>query len=226
MTVSLTTDLSGLRREIGAIRSRGSAGRREAVVVMAGDFVTSALAIANSIRDTNRYVNGWAQAGNAVGAGPFPVRPLRPSKYLAQARKALLEQIRKFDQWAATERREKGKVSKRTQNLQRRSREELGKLTSTSIVFGVRGGESNRNLRVSVRDKVYGGTGQIIELNGGPNGGQTIVLLHNKEAHSTIVEHNHKVRALAGARARAFGVRSVGQKYIREATAGTGAKVA
>lgn len=227
MPIKLTADLSKFKAELDLIARQGPGASREAVKVMGRDFIQEVEMI--SPRDTNRYVRGWLEAGTAAGVGNFPAPPVVPSRVGEKLKAFFLAQFEKWD-YIVRRNERSGRSDKWTRKaikLRDRAAEELAKYTETAIAVGVRVVDGRafsvgrgRNL-ATVRTKVYGGTGSITR-----NGHETIVLLHNLEAHASIVEYLYRIRARAGARARVFGVKSVSRKYFNEVVKGTEQKKA
>lgn len=103
--------------------------------------------------------------------------------------------------------------------------------TGTGFGFGTsRSGGPGKRRRTTVRDKIYGGEGQITTVIT-PFGHRTVMTLRNMEPHARIVEKRHQVAATAKALMRTSGVRGV-EKSTRDAirqrmkTAGVGRKAA
>lgn len=97
-------------------------------------------------------------------------------------------------------------------------RNELQKLISTPadavIAFNfMSAGKDGR--RLTVRNLIYGGDGRVVH---DPSpAGSTVVVLHNKEAHASLVEWRFKTLRLAGAGfVRELGLRRVGAEYLRD----------
>ena len=176
---SATLDITGLRRKIAAIR-RESPRALDEVDHRVADGVLSDVIIA-APRDTNRYVRGMAEAANAAGLGPFAVPALRPGKFAAEAKVRLEKQAAKWEaivrRYEATNREDKW--YRRAVKTRDRAREELAKWDPyATIIFGGKG----RKLEVTVRNKVYGGTGLRLVRDG-----RVVYILHNREAHASLV---------------------------------------
>lgn len=222
MPIKLKADLSKLAAELSLLAKQGPGASREAVKVMGRDFIEECIRL--SPRDTRRYVNGWIQAGNAAGVGIFPAEAIQPSRVGEKLRQFFLKQFQEWD-WIVKRYEREGRQDKwyrKAVKLRDRAAEELAKYTETAIAIGVRVVDGRafsvgkgRNL-ATVRNKIYGGTGSIVR-----NGRETLINLHNLEAHASIVEWSSRVKARAAARSRAFGARSVGRKYFNEVVKGT-----
>lgn len=206
--VKMKVDTRGLTRKIAAMRA-ASPEALEAVDRKVADTVMSEV-ILDSPKDTNRYVRGMAMAANDAGLGPFTVPPIKAGRFAAEAKVRLERQVRKWE-WIVrqyeTKGRTKDKFYKKAVKTLGRAKEELAKWNPRAIIiFGGKG----RLLEVTVRDKVYGGTGVKLVLNG-------IVrfVMHNKEPHASIVESRSRVLKGAMAKARRFGLRLGGRAYVR-----------
>lgn len=221
MAITCKVDSRGLMEKLRALDRNRPEARKAAALAMAHEVVRVAVVIAP--KDTNRYVNGFAQAANAAGAGPIPVRPLRASRVHDEIVRKLRQQVAFWefivrDAEAKGRTQYKGKKSGETRSYRkakdnlRKAREQLEKVDPTSIAFGLRG-SSGRSLNLTVRNKIYGGTGEVVETPA-----VTFVRLHNLEAHATIVEKKFGVMKRAGSVARAMGARSVGRAYFKKVT--------
>lgn len=220
--ITCRSNPSGLAARLRALDRNRPDARKSAALAMAHEVVRVAVVIAP--KDTNRYVNGFAQAANKAGAGPISAPPIRASRVHDEIVRKLRQQaafwefiVRDAETKGRTLYRVRGKSGetksyrKAKQNLAK-AREQLKKVDPTSIAFGLRG-SSGRSLNLTVRNKIYGGTGEVVETPA-----VTFVRLHNLEAHATIVEKKFGVMKKAGAVARAMGARSVGRAYFKKVT--------
>lgn len=193
-------------------------------------------------KDTTRYAGGWAQAATAAKLVAIPTPKVVPSRFADGWLDRLDDQVRKmealvkrkqetFDWWTGVLRRryiEKGRQGKWRNDCQRKvdnalknlrqaeqllkraeeEREKFLEARGTAIVIF---GGKKRNLKVTVRPIVYGGSGRLIQ-----NRGSAVFLLHNREAHATIVESRKPlVRALVARAKSAGGVRMARAAYGR-----------
>lgn len=215
-------DASRAKRKLRGMVAAGPQSRRAAVVELTRVIVMRGLATAS--RDTNRYYNGWAQAGNAAGIGRFPVLSLNRSSRFAQIEQRLLDEERywvyvlgryrsqgRHDRWYL-------KAVARLQAAQREY-ERLFKASGGAVIgintFSAAG--SKRTARAVF--KVYGGDGRIISTDSGSGGGATVVFLHNKEPHTSMVEKNTGNMRKAASIARGAGVRVARAAYLKKALA-------
>lgn len=209
--ISTRIDTTGLRRKIAAIR-RESPRALDEVDHRVADGVMADVILA-APRDTNRYVRGMAEAANAAGLGPFAVPALRPGKFAAEAKVRLEKQLQKWQtivsRYERTNRTDKW--YQRAVKTRDRAAQELAKWDPyATIIFGGKG----RKLEVTVRNKVYGGTGLRLV-----RAGRVVYVLHNKEAHASIVEGRTRLLKVAMTRARTFGMRLGGRAYARRIAA-------
>lgn len=216
------------RRRVAAIKKALPRGSEAALQAAMGPVLG---AIVHSVpRDTNRLARGYALAARGAGvevSGGVP--RVVASKYTEAAERKLREQVEKFERmrddllaeiaekakWkgrGAVQRKSAEKLLRRVEKWLARAREEEGKLTDTSIVFGLFGeGQTARGRKVgtTVRERIYGGDGRVVS-----GGGRSVMFIHNKEPHATLIEKVHgNVKAAFGAG------RSVGLKKGRDAFA-------
>lgn len=76
----IRADTSGLKARFGSMRRLGPLGRMAALRSDIGGRMAEFLSSAPM--DTNRYVRGWAQAAQQIGAEGIVVPPLKKSRYL------------------------------------------------------------------------------------------------------------------------------------------------
>lgn len=216
---SVRLDASRAKRKLGAMVKARPDSRRAAVVAMTGLIVQRGLVTAP--RDTNRYYNGWAMAGNAAGIGRFPVLTLSRSSRFEQIEQRLLEEERywvyviqryrsqgRYDRWYL-------KAVRRLEAAQREY-ERLFKAAGGAVIgintFSAAG--SARTARALF--KVYGGDGRIVNIE---NGSATVVFLHNKEPHTSMVEKNTGNMRKAASIVRGTGVVRARAAYLKKALA-------
>lgn len=219
--LTINVDATRAKAKMRALIDAGPASRRAAVIEMSRVIMVRALATAS--RDTNRYFNGWAKAGNSSGIGRFPVLALNRNSRFDQIEARIRNEIawwqRIVDRYQRTQ---PGRNDRWTQqanrrlNAAKREYERLFKAEGGAVIgintFSAIG--STRTPRAIY--KVYGGDGRIIDLQGGAG---TVVQLHNKEAHASIVERNTGNMRKAYSAFRGTGLMSVRGAYLRVALA-------
>lgn len=196
-------DSSGLRRKVSAYIGAGKEARTRGIVTMASIVVWRA--VADAPKDTRRFVRGWVLAGNAAGLDPMPVPVLQPPRKRDEIYKRLLRQawfwamiVRRYEQQArfdAWYQKAKRKLDRSLEELQKFERTEFGAV----IAIGIRN-RLGTKLR-TVRDKIYGGTGFVVQQRDGAE-----VVLHNLEPHTSIVEARTHVMANASRAFRGAGI--------------------
>lgn len=188
--VQVKVDLTELERKATAA-VRTEAVRRRVVVESAERLVRRQLELASGHVDTGRFARATGEAGNAarLGLATFPLAPITPSKMAARMHRILINQVGRWQRRkVACEKRGevKSKNYRRILKMLRRAREELQKWKDNQhrgvIMIGAFN-NSEKLATVRVNFSAYGGTGAIRNL-----GGTTIVVLHNKEPHASIVE--------------------------------------
>jgi hypothetical protein len=227
-------DSSGMKRRNREMIGRTKRARREAL--RDGVRVLVLNLQRYSPQDTRRYVRAWSVAGKDAGSTGFPMPEIK-----ATSRKAEYES-RLYSQLAAAEKRVKklgdlkwtwydskperaktGYYNTLVKDLRRAEKRveqakeqiELANTSETFILIGGRKGKRGSGL-ATIRTKIYGGHGQILETSQG-----TAVRLVNKEPHAKIVERRSKSLRLASrVAASAVGVRTVSKKYLNEVTGG------
>ena len=204
-------DRRGLQRKLRAMASASPAARESAVKVMAGEVVRRVLL--SGPRDTNRYLRGWAQAGNAAGVGPFFVPPLKAASWGVTILRRLTEHERFWQRIVARYERQgrSDKWARRAQRDLEKAREQIRRFHDTAggavIGFNIIGG----GRAPTVRHKIYGGAGRVVRI-----GEKTVVELHNKEAHASLVEWRYGTMRSASRAFRGVGLRTGGRAYIRK----------
>jgi hypothetical protein len=224
--VSVTVKFSNKRlvQKLRRIDARTTEGAKVVLKTALGDAMTRI--ITRQDRDTNRLVRGYAMAANAAGLGPFPVPDVVRSKRYEEALARLEQQLAWWQsnvEWFERKGLTNHKGYRRAVRVRDRAKEELEKLTGTSVVIGLYSsaggkGKSGRRLRTTVRAKVYGGTGELRLVAGRP-----YYRIHNREPHATIVEKRNRLVATSLAELRAYGVRRQRRNFLRTVAAGTGA---
>lgn len=226
--MKLKADNRQLRRKLGALDRNTPAASAAALKGVMGGAMDEI--IRGTPVDTARLKAGYAQAANAAGLGPFPVPAIKESKNYGAAVDKLTDQLAFWQRIVDRYERE-GRTDKwyrRAVRTRDQAAAQLAKLTKTSVVVGLfaNAGGPGRRLKTTVRDKVYGGTGEFRMV-----GGMPFYRIHNREFHATFVERGQKgnsrgnyVVKTALTKARAFGVRRHRGKFLDTVTAGTGVK--
>lgn len=209
-------DDSGLRRKTRTLAERAAPAGLEVARSGADHFVE--FMVEKAPRDTRRYVRAWVQAGNQAGLTRRPVPPLQESRWQAQFLDALERQIERhvdrintlqgmLDRWYYSKGRPLGSWARRKQReIERRTRylikavEHLRRFQNASApVLFFAGAEAAqfsgtgiwrdvRRRASTIRDKVYGGRGAVVE-----EGGEARIVLHNLEPHVTLVERRTRL---------------------------------
>ncbi len=204
--MSVTIDKSKWDARYRRILSRRAYARREATIV-AGKAIVR-IAYDQAPEDTLRFKKNLAQASNRAGVGPLPVPRTRQSRYYDLYLKRLNARLADAIKWDEKYQRENrtGQPYYR-KVLRRRNRAELElrrfEQTQDAIVIGAgnihRGGFWGEN-KATVRYKNYTGRGRIRQTRD-----QTIIEIHNTEAHASIVESKHRTMKNAINAVRAAG---------------------
>jgi hypothetical protein len=206
----MPVDASRLHSRLARYKANTPAAANAALTAMLAPAVAEL--VRSAPRDTNRYAAAWAQAANAAGLGPIGVPEIVAGHFAAKALPRLKSQAA-FWQRIVERYERQGRTSdkwyrKAVRTLER-ANEELAKWDEAAvIIFGGKG----RNLKVTVRNKVYGGTGRRI-LRGD---GRVAYFLHNKEPHASIVEARARGLATVLAKLRTLGVRRGRAAFVRE----------
>jgi hypothetical protein len=220
MRPTMTLNTASFRSKVRSMASASPQARKDAVKIMADEVVREVLRKAP--RDTCRFVRGWAQALNASGAGTVPVPALKRSPFHDDRLRILQKQLRFWDYVVQrdTHNKRNDKWTRRALQKRDRAREMIERFAEggeTPILINLFGSAKFEGGLATVRHKLYGGTGRIIDL-----GGHAVVVLTNLEAHATLVEHNHKTFANATARFKSVGLRRVAERYVKRVAAGQG----
>lgn len=203
-------DSSRFERRLRKLRADTPRAREETLRQMVRQV--AAVIAGNWPRDTNRSARGWIMAFNDLGLGPFPVPPVVESKYQARNEARLFNQLRKwelavkryerqgrFDKWYRKAVRKRDKASEQVERY----------LASqgTAVVIGGR----SASALATIRDKVYGGEGRILETERG-----LVLAAVNKEPHTKIVESNTRIIARTSAAVWKFGGRRFFKSQLRK----------
>ena len=197
--IGVKVDKSRWERRYRKILGRSAYARRVHTIDAAKLVVRRALATAP--RDTQRFVRNLAQAANAAGLGPFPVATTRRTRYYEDYLRRLNSTIETWTWWDQKYQQE-GRTGEPYYRkiLKRRAQAELElrrfEQTQDAVVIFAKG----RNARPTVRWKQYTGRGRIHQTRT-----QTIVVIHNTEAHASIVEARKKVMRNAISAVKASG---------------------
>ena len=202
---------SKMRRMAVAVDQEKVRALRESVSTV----VETVIRIAS--RDTNRYVRGWVQAGQAALRADFPMPPLQGSRLADEILKQLQKQ---FQYWLHIRQRyeKQGRTRDRwyrdAVKKCDRALKEIEKYAAggeTTIAFDLYEWQrafSGRTL-TTVRHKIYGGTGRTLMFRD-----EIFVELHNMEPHCQVVERRFRVMARASIR-YAGSARRQGQSFVR-----------
>ena len=198
-----------------AILSKRVYARRLATIAAARAVVQHAYAHAPV--DTGRFKKNLAQAANAAGVGPFPVIRTKRSRYAEKYLDRLVEEVSywtKLDEQYQRENRTSYKYYAKI--LKRRAKAELElkrfEQTNDAVVIGGLWG----NKTPTVRYKNYTGQGRIRQTRD-----QTLVTIHNTEAHANFVERRTKVmwNAIRAAKAGGGAIKKLSKKGVIAALA-------
>jgi hypothetical protein len=200
------------------------AARRQALIILGHEVVADVLRRAP--RDTNRFVNGWAHAGNAAGVGPFPIRPIEKAAKRDEILKKLTAQFDRWDRLVRFRYESKGRDDKWARQARRRrdaAFEQLRRFAEagdTAIAFDLYDWQSRKTKRAltTIRHKVYGGTGHIVAV----GGNRSYLVLHNQEPHTTIVERRVRVMSSAIGKFKGIGFHKATQGYISKVAEASG----
>lgn len=217
----LKVDASKAIARTRAMTARMPEARR--AVVVAAARLTLHRALATAPRDTNRYVRGWAQAGNAAGIGVFAVPELNRASNFDKIERRLRAEVDwwtrivdryerqgRRDRWASQARR---RLDRAKEEYERLFQAEGGAVIAINAYSALGAKRGPRAMY-----KVYGGDGHIVRV--GKH--ETIVVLHNKEPHSSIVERNTRNFRNAASAVRRSGVAMARSTYFTRALARSG----
>jgi hypothetical protein len=239
--VKIRVDVSKLREAIRARLVASPNARTAAAQVIAEDLVRNLVEL--TPRDTNRLARAWILAGRGVGVTRYTVPKVIPSKHREKLVDVLADQANQAGErffalrnqrreWYPNGPPKKGKGyynrlvarEKKAEDHYWKCVDELNKLTDnpTAIVMmrgsgaALMGFQKNINaehFKASIREKVYGGYGRVIDL---PGKGQTMVVLINMEPHARVVEKRRGILRRAQSLARALGARRASRKYLEK----------
>lgn len=201
MQAQLHVDIKPLTEKLRQAKQTAAA-RREITIACSDLVVRAAMTYATDHKDTGRYLRALAESGNKAGIGSYPLSPVGPSALKERILRILTAQVRRWMKLVELRARE-GRTGDRSYakilKKLRRAEAELLKFEANAdmgaIVFDAF--SSSRMTTVRVNFTAYGGDGRIETL-----GDQTLVRLHNKEPHASIVESRFGImrRAIAAMR--------------------------
>lgn len=229
-------DASAWVAKLRAQRAAGPAARRSAATSMVQHLSNRLVQI--SRKDTNRYVNGWIDATVAAGAtqNREPFRKSRNSDALA---KALATQLVRLEnilaglvamraKWDMEGRKHDRSYQRVQQGIDKqKQRVEIAKQhienfnkhgativmtrgTGAGLAGYERRADSGKGVNVEVKHQIYGGTGRILQ---GQN--TSVIIVHNLEPHSRVLEKRFGTLRTASAGLKAFGAKQGGATYLR-----------
>ncbi|MBS0187120.1 MAG: hypothetical protein JSS51_03565 [Planctomycetes bacterium] len=214
--MKLKVDMTGLAAKIARAKSTKQM-RREAVIGAAEVVVRAALILASEHKDTGRYMAALAEAGNASGVGQFPVSPIGPSRMQERLLAILVAQVRRWKRLAVLRAREgrtgdksmgkiRANIAKAEEQLERFQR---GARMGAIVVDAF---SSVRMATVRVNFSAYGGDGRVITV-----GDETLVRIHIKEPHASIVESRFGImrRALAQSPLKKIAKKALKEQMVR-----------
>lgn len=220
--------------QLAAINRSTAEGRRSALV--AGTKLIMEKLFEDCPVDTGRMIRGYELAANSAGLGPYPVTPVGPSKY-DEVNKALLgDQVAGVRDVYRSVRRMRMAYEKYNRDiLKGRGKNKVGRgrqspyyrklvadearwhkalkqaiaqkleVGPTSIVMYNKG----RKVAYTVRNKIYGGDGEIIET-----ARRASCRITNREPHAIVQERSSAVIAPALVWARGAGSRHIASAYL------------
>lgn len=197
--ITVKVDKSRWEARYKRVLSRRAFARRQIVIESARLVARRAFVTAPT--DTHRFQKNLAQAANDAGVGPLPVPATNRSKFADRYLPILQSELnywdmrrQQYEREGRTEQRYYQKIMKKLAKAQL----ELTRFEQTedAVVFNAFGGKR----APSVRYKNYTGRGWIKQTRN-----QTIVTLHNTEAHASIVEARHRTMRNAISAVRAGG---------------------
>ncbi len=210
MSASMTADISKLKARIASYTANMADARMAALVVAVNPAATEILA--KTPVDTHRLKRGFAMAFNQMGLPPRVVPEISESKRKWKKQKKLVRQlmflnfvVSQFEQKFPLDRGET-KLYQKYYQWRDRAKEELEKFSGDSIVVINKG----RGVEITVRNKVYGGRGAVIE-------GDRFTRLEgvNLEPHASIRERTDRNVTTALASAKGVGgVKTTRGKYL------------
>ena len=200
------------------MRQNRPKGRRAMMIEVTG---TAAVNIVRRWpKDTGRSNRAWAEAARKAGIASPPMTTLKKSRDSDAIQVRLEYQVSKWEGIVRNYGDRRDKHYRKAVRIRDRARETLANFLAAedpAILIGGRKvtkrfGVSNL---ASVRTTVFGGTGRIIE-----HQGETIVEMHNKEPHASIVERRTKVVGTELRKMRREqNIRRASKKYLREVDA-------
>lgn len=217
---SMSADMRGLKAKLKRYDAKSREGRIEGAKDLAR-MVVDQLLILTPV-DTGTLRNGWRTAAVRVQLGAYPLERVQESRYMRRWVRQLSKQYRRWEGnlQAAIKRGDSPKEIKRLQKLRDKAFTDMGKFFqerdlenfSARVMWA-----KDRTLNFSVRTKVYGGEGVIVE-----EGNTATVLLKNKEPHASLVEKQKRPLAKATTMARQIAGAKLRKLMLRKLKAGEG----
>ena len=239
-------DISGMLRRNNVMRKNMTDAKEKALAV-AGSVATRVMFdLANiEARDTARYMSGWGEAHNDLGVAIVALPPIVAHKGSTNPLFDQQEKLeRQVERLLAIEKRmlawkkiHEERMAKRVRskrvwkshkkmlrkldriaNVTDKAIGELDKFLGQKVGVIVIGGRRSRSGRfgksqlATVRLEPKGGTASITTV-----GSTSLLTLHNREPHASLVERNTRIgaRGLAYARSE-LGLRRVSKKYLKQ----------
>lgn len=214
---------SVFKRKMAALKNEGPAARAKAMLEMARPIGLEVVKTAK--KDTRRFVRGAAEAFNSAGAGPVPVLPLQRSQFADQVMRRALEQFFFWDRRVAYH-EEHGQTTWKSYRRAKRRLETatryLESYSETAAVIGLsrwqRRASRGRFSKIDadevltkIYDKVYGGTGRVIQ-----SGAEVVLQLVNHEPHAIVVERRDKTMANAIRTASGKALKIAQATYVKQ----------
>lgn len=239
----IRVDYSKFKARMDRMKARGNDARTAYTLALGATFVQNVVRLAPV--DTHRYVRGWMEAARGAQIQTSGLPAIQDSKRRDELVAALSLQVNKTRNWLSTlefrrdlwyERSGRpkrgyynqliGQINKQKERVLR-AEEELDKFlksqggivmarTTGAILNGYQRNISKDALKVTVRDKVYGGRGRLSK---GTH--RTGLFLHNLEPHCRVVEKYRAVVRRANMVLRTGGIVKLRGVYVDAVTKGT-----
>jgi hypothetical protein len=185
--MKMKADLTGLRMKVGNYLENLQ-NARTAALTTAMDLAASEI-LAKTPVDTHRLKRGFVMAFNEMGLKPRPVPEITESKRKWKKQRKLVRQLLFLDFKVKTMEAvgplDPGatKILRKYIQWRQRALEELEKFAGDSIIAINKG----RGVEITVRNKVYGGRGAVVQ-----GDGVTRLEGVNLEAHASIRERTNR----------------------------------
>ena len=211
MSMRMKADLTGLRMKVGNYLENLQ-NARTAALTTAMDKAAEQI-LAKTPVDTRRLVRGFVMAFNQMGLKPRPVPEITESRRKWSKQKKLVRQLLFLDFKVKTMEAvgplDPGatKILRKYTQWRQRAKEELEKFAGDSIIAINKG----RGVEITVRNKVYGGRGAVVQ-----GDGVTRLEGVNLEAHASIRERTDRnvTSSLASLKA-GTAIRAVRTTYLK-----------